>query len=109
MSQLPAQFAANLIHLQTVVTPPARATVLAKTLHDPHQILRYGPNAISTQFHPEFSLAVMKTYLSWLGSIAEDDSVDFTHQAQQLSETPLSQGLLLAFVGALGKRQALAG
>ena len=51
----------------------------------------------------------MKTYLSWLGSLAEDDSVDFTHQAQQLSETPLSQGLLLAFVGALGKRQALAG
>ena len=109
VSQLPAQFAANLIHLQTVITPPATATVLAKTQHDPHQILRYGPNAISTQFHPEFSLAVMKTYLSWLGSIAEDDTIDFAHQAQQLSETPLSRSLLLAFVGALGKRQALAG
>jgi len=109
VSQLPAQFTANLIHLQTVVTAPASATVLAKTLHDPHQILRYGPNAISTQFHPEFSGAVMKTYLEWLSGQAQDDKVNYADKLQQLSDTPLSQGLLLSFVAALGKRQALAG
>ncbi|WP_459175847.1 glutamine amidotransferase [Ewingella americana] len=109
VSRLPAQFTANLIHLQTVITPPATATVLAKTLHDPHQILRYGPNAISTQFHPEFSGAVMKTYLEWLSDQAQDDKVNYANKLQQLSDTPLSQALLLSFVDALGKRQALAG
>ena len=109
VSRLPAQFTANLIHLQTVITPPATATVLAKTLHDPHQILRYGPNAISTQFHPEFSGAVMKSYLEWLSAQAQDDKVDYASKLQQLSDTPLSQALLLSFVDALGKRQALAG
>lgn len=109
ISQLPAQFTANLIHLQTVVTPPASATVLAKTLFDPHQILRYGPNAISTQFHPEFSGAVMKTYLEWLDQQAFEGNIDYAEKLQQLSDTPLAQGLLLSFVAALGKRQALAG
>ncbi|GAB2951293.1 glutamine amidotransferase [Hafnia psychrotolerans] len=109
ISQLPAQFTANLIHLQTVVTPPATATVLAKTLHDPHQILRYGPYAISTQFHPEFSGEVMKTYLQWLNEQAFEDNVNYAEKIPQLSDTPLAQGLLLSFVTALGKRQALAG
>lgn len=109
LSHLPPRFSSNLIHLQAVITPPACATVLASSAQDPHQILRYGPNAISTQFHPEFSGAVMKTYLEWLGEQAQDDKVNYADKLQQLSDTPLSQGLLLTFVAALGKRQALAG
>ncbi|KAB7895180.1 glutamine amidotransferase [Rouxiella sp. S1S-2] len=109
VSALPARFSANLIHLQTVLQPPACATVLAKSAHDPHQILRYGPNAISTQFHPEFSAAVMRTYLPWLDQQASDDSVDYYGKLENVSETPLSQGLLLAFIASLGKQRALAG
>jgi len=108
-SQLPPRFVANLIHLQSVITPPACATVLAASSADPHQILRYGPNAISTQFHPEFSGSVMKTYLQWLDAQAFEDNVDYAEKLQHLSDTPLAQGLLLSFVAALGKRQALAG
>lgn len=52
-------FVAQLTHTQTVLTPPPGATVLARSDRDPHQILRYGPNAISTQFHPEFTPAIM--------------------------------------------------
>ncbi|MEG3133330.1 glutamine amidotransferase [Rouxiella sp. T17] len=109
VSALPARFNANLIHLQTVLQPPACATVLAKSAHDPHQILRYGPNAVSTQFHPEFSAAVMKSYLPWLNQQAADDSVDYLGKLQKIEETPLAQGLLLEFVDALGKQRALAG
>lgn len=109
VSQLPARFAANLIHLQAVITPPACATVLARSPVDPHQILRYGPNAISTQFHPEFSGSVMKTYLEWLDAQAFNDNVNYAEKLQQLSDTPLAQGLLLSFGAALGKRNALAG
>lgn len=110
VASLPARFSANLIHLQTVLRPPACATVLAKSAHDPHQILRYGANAVSTQFHPEFSAAVMKTYLPWLDQqAAADDGTDYQGKLQDLSDTPLSQGLLLSFIDSLGKRQALAG
>jgi len=106
---LPTRFNANLIHLQTVLTPPASATVLARSAHDPHQILRYGPNAVSTQFHPEFTATIMKTYLPWLKQASPDDGVDYDQKLQQINETPLSQGLLLAFTEALGKQRALAG
>lgn len=109
VSQLPARFTANLIHLQTVIAPPACATVLARSSVDPHQILRYGPNAISTQFHPEFSGSVMKTYLEWLGAQGFEDNVNYAEKLQHLSDTPLAQGLLLSFVATLGKRRALAG
>jgi len=106
---LPPRFNANLIHLQTVLTPPTSATVLARSAHDPHQILRYGPNAVSTQFHPEFTASVMRTYLPWLKQVSPDDGVDYDQKLQQINETPLSQGLLLAFTEALGKQRALAG
>ncbi|MCC3704108.1 glutamine amidotransferase [Rouxiella badensis] len=109
VSSLPSRFNANLIHLQTVLTPPTCAKVLARSSHDPHQILRYGPNAFSTQFHPEFSAAIMKTYLPWLDQQAPDDSVDYAAKLQKVSDTPLSQGLLLAFVESLGKQRAMAG
>lgn len=109
LCDLPTRFNANLIHLQTVLTPPASATVLARSAHDPHQILRYGPNAVSTQFHPEFTAAIMKTYLPWLKQVSSDDGVDYDQKLQQINETPLSQGLLLAFTEALGKQRALAG
>lgn len=109
LSHLPPRFSSNLIHLQAVITPPACATVLAHSAEDPHQILRYGPNAISTQFHPEFSGAVMKTYLEWLDQQAFEDNVDYARKLQQLNDTPLAQGLLLSFIAALGKRQAMAG
>ena len=55
---LPPRFAAHLTNLQTILTPPSGAVVLAKSAHDPHQIMRYGPHAISTQFHPEFTPSI---------------------------------------------------
>ena len=55
LNTVPVAFPAHLTHMQTVITLPAGATVLAASDHDPHQIVRYGRNAISTQFHPEFT------------------------------------------------------
>ncbi|MGY6027360.1 glutamine amidotransferase [Phytobacter sp. AG2a] len=55
LSTLPRQFPAHLTHMQTVSRLPEGALALASSSHDPHQIVRYGPNAMSTQFHPEFT------------------------------------------------------
>jgi GMP synthase (glutamine-hydrolysing) len=105
--QLPRRFYANLVHMQTVLTPPAGAKVLARSQHDPHQILRYTPQAFSSQFHPEFSLEIMKSYVSWLAEHQQDSQINYTQRQQQLTDTPHSRSLLQHFVAALGKQQAL--
>lgn len=54
LPELPPVFKANLIHSQAVTALPPGATVLAYNENDPHQIVAYGSNVISMQFHPEF-------------------------------------------------------
>lgn len=61
---LPESFDVFLAHRQSVLDLPAGATVLAGSEHDPHQIIRYRPNALSTQFHPEFTPALMRACLN---------------------------------------------
>jgi GMP synthase (glutamine-hydrolysing) len=63
LSQLPASFAAHLTHAQSVMVAPHGATVLAHNSHDAHQALRYGPRQWSVQFHPEFTVPVMRAYI----------------------------------------------
>lgn len=48
-------FRAHLTHLQTVTQLPPGALSLASSAHDKNQIIRYSANAVSTQFHPEFT------------------------------------------------------
>ena len=60
---LPATFRAHTTHEQSVLEPPPTAQVLARSARDPHQMLRYGPHALSTQFHPEFSAEIMRAYV----------------------------------------------
>jgi len=57
---MPAHFPAHLTHMQTVIDLPTGAQVLAGFDHDPHQIVRYSRNAISTQFHPEITPAIIR-------------------------------------------------
>ncbi len=60
---LPASFPAHLSHQQSVLEVPPTAAVYAHSQRDPHQLLVYAEHALSTQFHPEFSTALMKAYI----------------------------------------------
>ncbi|MGK3141066.1 glutamine amidotransferase [Pantoea sp. C2G6] len=60
LQNLPDSFNVWLSHRQSVVTPPAQAQVLAASAYDGCQILRYSPQALSVQFHPEFSSRIMR-------------------------------------------------
>ncbi|MEP7186796.1 MAG: hypothetical protein ABI767_13260 [Rhodanobacter sp.] len=60
---LPQNFRACTTHEQSVLEPPAGATILARSARDPHQLLRFGPGAIGMQFHPEFSADIMRAYI----------------------------------------------
>lgn len=100
---LPAHFTANLIHSQTVLEPPPGAQVLARSGHDPHQILRFNATTFGTQFHPEFTGAVMKSYLRWQATLHPERQAAL--EAHPAGDTPFSQGLLQAFVAGLGHGQ----
>src|SRR5690606_38861481 len=59
----PAKFRAHATHRQSVLELPPGATVLARSAHDPHHAVRYAPTAWGLQFHPEFSVGIMRGYL----------------------------------------------
>ncbi|WP_182058728.1 glutamine amidotransferase [Pantoea sp. ME81] len=63
LATLPGEFQAWLSHRQSVITPPSQAEVLARSELDGCQILRYSPQALSVQFHPEFTREIMTTCL----------------------------------------------
>lgn len=63
LAALPGRFSAWLSHRQSVLTPPPGAQVLAASELEPCQILRYTPQALSVQFHPEFTGNIMTACL----------------------------------------------
>lgn len=98
MATWPQTFKVHLTHEQTVISVPRGALVLASSAHDPHQIVRYGRNAISTQFHPEFTethlAACIKRRAVTLASEGKDPEV----LLDRLRETPYGLDLLRQFV-----------
>ncbi|MYL23157.1 glutamine amidotransferase [Halomonas alkaliantarctica] len=101
LGQLPAEFAAHLTHAQSVLTPPADATVLACNAHDPYQALRYGPRQWSVQFHPEFTPPVMQRYLAHQREALEKqgENIQVLHNA--VHDTPEATSLLPRFIALL--------
>lgn len=58
----PRRFRAHATHRQSVLELPPGATVLARSAHDAHHAVRYASTAWGLQFHPEFSVEVMRGY-----------------------------------------------
>ncbi|HET7300913.1 MAG TPA: glutamine amidotransferase [Oleiagrimonas sp.] len=94
---LPASFAGHTTHVQSVLEVPAGAQVLARSARDPRQILRYGPNAVSTQLHPEFSAAVMRAYLRLRADHLRNESMDVVALLNTVRATPQARRLLQRF------------
>lgn len=94
---LPARFTALLSHEQTVITPPPGARVLARSAHDPHQILRYSDRAVSVQFHPEFTVPLMRACITRRAAQLDEEGFDSAAMLQTLASTPEAHQILLAF------------
>lgn len=91
-------FTAQLTHMQTVLTPPPGATVLAHSDHDPHQILRYGPNALSTQFHPEITPAIMAGIIAARAGVLRTEGRDPDALRAAAVDAPFPRRMLREFV-----------
>ena len=98
LSAWPQQFAVHLTHRQTVTRVPDGAQVLASSDQDPHQVLRYGKNALSTQFHPEFTPEISRAIIRYREQRLRDVGLDPDSLCQQVTETPAAARLMLQFI-----------
>ena len=69
-------FPAQATHVQTVADLPANATVLARSSHDDFHAVRYARRAWGVQFHPEFSVAAMRSYLHLRTEALRNEGMD---------------------------------
>ncbi|HEX7112876.1 MAG TPA: glutamine amidotransferase [Mizugakiibacter sp.] len=91
---LPPVFRAHTTHEQSVLESPPRARVLARSARDPHQILRYGEHAFSTQFHPEFSARAMAAYIRRRAAKLHEEGLDVPRLLREVGPTPHARRLL---------------
>ncbi|MGG7448703.1 glutamine amidotransferase [Kosakonia oryzendophytica] len=98
LSHLPATFPAHLTHRQTVTRLPEGASVLASSLHDNHQIVRYGPRAVSVQFHPEMTPEIATDLLRLNRANIEKEGVDADSLVAGVLPAPGAAEILRRFV-----------
>lgn len=96
-TRLPTGFRAHTTHEQSVVEPPKEAIVLARSARDPHQLLRYGPSAVSSQFHPEFNADVMRAYVRRKRDDLKREGADPASVFRTVGATPVARQLLRDF------------
>lgn len=94
---LPTSFRAHTTHEQSVMEIPRGAAVLAGSARDPHHLLRYGSNALSVQFHPEFNADVMRAYIRRKRVDMHREGFDPHHTFRQVAATPIARRLLRHF------------
>ena len=95
---LPATLPAHATHLQTVLTPPPGATVLAQSARDNCQAFRIDERAWGVQFHPEFATHHMRGYLRERAACIARHGGDARLLARQVHAAPQARHLLRRFV-----------
>jgi GMP synthase (glutamine-hydrolysing) len=104
---MPDRFPAHLTHAQSVIELPVGATVLAASDHDPHQIVRYGREAISAQFHPEYTEEICAAVVRFHADAAHEEARDLDRMLARITTTPDATALLSRFIKrALNRRTA---
>ncbi|MES2404045.1 MAG: glutamine amidotransferase [Pseudomonadota bacterium] len=105
---LPRSFSAQTTHRQSVLAPPHGAEILARSERDPHQLLRYAPNALSSQFHPEFTPDFMRAYIEARAEILREEGLDPDALLANVRETEAARLLLECFAHTALNRQRVA-
>ena len=96
---LPARFAAQATHLQSVLVPPSGAVLLARNDHDGCHAFRWGDAAWGVQFHPEFAAGHMRGYIRARADALAREGTDPAALARQVRAAPFARRVLRRFVG----------
>lgn len=95
---LPARFPAQATHLQSVLQPPAGATVLAHNAHEACHAFRWGDAAWGVQFHPEFSTTHMRGYIHARSDALRQEGRCPRQLGRAVSAAPHAREILRRFV-----------
>ena len=95
---LRSQFRAHATHVQSVLQAPPGAVVLARSMLDDCQAVRYAPRVWGVQFHPEFGVAHMRGYLRERADVVGAEGLDAQHLVHDVRACPQARTLLRRFV-----------
>ncbi|MBL4572701.1 MAG: glutamine amidotransferase, partial [Gammaproteobacteria bacterium] len=98
-AKISTQFSAQASHLQSVLSLPKEAVLLAKNSFESNHAFRLGSSTWGVQFHPEFSASVMSTYIRERSDDIAKEGLDVEELLARVSATPVSESLLTRFVG----------
>lgn len=88
-------------HLESVLSLPAGAKVLATTAQDPYHVLRFSDTAWGIQFHPEFDADIMRSYIELRHAVIQQEGFSTQQLLSEVRETPQAWALLQRFAGLL--------
>jgi len=95
-------FPVHVTHMQSVLTPPPGAIVLASNDFESHHGLRFAEKAWGLQFHPEFDEDIMAGYLHERRDDIRREGQDPDRLLAAVAPTPESTGLLRRFSALCG-------
>ena len=97
-ADIPAAFDAHSTHMQTVLTAPSDAVVLAYSDKDDCQAFRWKDNVWGVQFHPEFSTEHMREYIHVRRMALIQEGSEPKAMRKAVSAAPHTRRLLRNFV-----------
>jgi len=95
---LPHELHVNSSHVDTVVSLPPGATVIAASRLEAHAALSFGRVARGVQFHPEIDGGVMRGYIEVRRPCLVDEGLDAEAILRDAAETPHARELLRNFI-----------
>lgn len=105
-ARLPEEFAAHVIHRQSVRQLPPDAVLLAGNGFEPHHAFRIGETTWGVQFHPEFDHHAMGGYIDHLADDLARVGTDVPALKAQLAYTRCAADVLKEFGRFSAKRLA---
>ena len=97
MKKLPETFQVHASHTQSVISLPPDALLLAANAWEAHHAFAVGECAWGIQFHPEFDVDIMRTYLDAFRNLLISQGQDAGRLLKQVKETPYSRQVLERF------------
>jgi GMP synthase (glutamine-hydrolysing) len=94
---LPDSFLAHVTHSQTVLKLPKEAIRLAANTHEPNHAFRLGKCAWGVQFHPEYNVDIMRSYIQEQTNELKSAGLDASQILSTVLETPIAAKILRRF------------
>ncbi|HWZ88870.1 MAG TPA: glutamine amidotransferase [Polyangiaceae bacterium] len=87
----------NMTHIDSVVTLPPGAHVLARSALDENAMVRFTERAWGVQFHPEIDREIIGHYVAARREALSAEGLDASAIEAELADTPAAQAILRRF------------